>query len=39
MDLSDSGCTVGGYYFEDCNATSSYVEDGAFLSKGVTVSF
>ena len=27
MDLSDSGYTAGGYYFEDCNATSNYVEE------------
>jgi hypothetical protein len=39
MDLSDTGYTAGGYYFEDCNATSGYVEDGAFLSNGKTVSF
>jgi hypothetical protein len=39
MGLSDLGYTAGGYYFEVCNATSGYVEDGAFLSNGVTVSF
>jgi len=32
MDLSDSGYIAGGYYFEDCNATSSYVEEGHSLA-------